>query len=303
MAAVALTLAAAGPASAALPAPGAPTHLVATPGDGSVTLTWDASIGTVSGYQVWRRNSDGAWSLIASTASSTLTYRDGGLTNGVPYTYAVRAFNADAASPSSRVLVGIPVAPPAPEPLCGSGGSAYQRLISTTPGLAGYWRLGDRAGTSACEVTGRNNGTYTGGFTLGSTAGLAGDQDKAARFDGSTGYVRVPDSGSLALGDSFSVEAWVKRGSLNGTGNQVIASKQSGSWVLMFDDRNRLALRRSNVGGVAASTTVVADTTRWHHVAVTKAGGSVHLYIDGADVTGPVGNRTMTSERLLPGGD
>ncbi len=291
-AAVVAALTASGPASAALAVPGTPRSLVAAPGNGVVKLTWAASRREPAGYDVWRLSGEGTWARIA-TSLSTRTYRDRGVTNGVGYTYGIRAFNDQGVSASSRLVSVVPLAPPAPPPRCGASSSAYQRLISSTPGLAAYWRLGDLAGTSACDVTGRNDGSYMGGFALGSTAGLAGDADAAADFDGSTGYVSVPDSASLALGDSFSVEAWVRRASLGGGANQVVASKQTGSWVLMFDPKDRLVLRRSNVADVATSSAAVADTTSWHHVVATKAAGSVHLYIDGADVTGPVSDETM----------
>jgi hypothetical protein len=288
-----LALAGSGPASAAVTVPGAPRSLAATPGEGMVTLSWAASAGEPSGYYVWRRGSDGSWNRIASTSATTLTYSDAGLTTGMGFTYGIRAYNELGVSSSSSLVSAVPLAPPAPAPRCGAGNSRYQGLISSTPGLAGYWRLGELAGTSACEVTGRSDGAYRGGSALGASGALSGDSDTAARFDGSTGYVSVAHKPSLSLGDSFTVEAWVKRASLGGGSNQVIASKQGRSWALMFDPRNRLVLRRPKVAAVATSNTAVLDTTRWHHVVATKAGGSVHLYIDGAEVTGRVSNQTM----------
>lgn len=296
-AATVLVLAATGYASAAVTVPGAPRQLTAQAGDGQVTLNWGASSAEPAGYYVWRRTPDGAWSVLATTPVSTLSYTDSAAANGVGYTYGIRAVNDRGVSASSSLVTVAPAPASLPARRCGTSTSAYQRLISSTPGLRGYWRLGD-GGATACEVTGRNDGIYRGGFTLGAGAGLSGDQDRAAKFDGYTGSVSVPDSQSLSLGNSFTAEAWVKRGSLGG-GNQVIVSKQSGSWVLMFDGRDRLVLRRSNVGDVATSTVTVADTGRWHHVAATKSGGSVHLYLDGADVTGPVTNQTMV-ENLKP---
>jgi Concanavalin A-like lectin/glucanases superfamily len=50
--------------------------------------------------------------------------------------------------------------------------------------------------------------------------------------------------------------------------------------------------------GDVASTKTIADTSSWHYVAATKSGSSVHLYIDGADVTGAVANRTLSNNTL-----
>jgi hypothetical protein len=305
-AAIAMAVVALGPASPALAAsaPSAAGNLTAATGDGAVTLHWNASSGAPSGYYVWRTTPRSAWTMIASLPASTLTYEDRAVTNGSTYTYGIRAYNGSGVSASSNLVTAVPAGstppstpstpptPPASQTRCGAG-SAYQNLISSTPGLAGYWRLGDITGATACEMTGRNDGAYTGGYTLGTAGALPGDPDLAAAFNGTTGHVRVPDSPSLSLGDSFSVEAWVKRASISTSSNQVIASKQSGSWVLMFNSQNQLVLRRSNVDDVAASTTAVTDTAKWHHVVATKNGANVHLYIDGADVTGPVSNQTM----------
>jgi len=166
--------------------------------------------------------------------------------------------------------------------------------VTGTAGLVSYWRLGESSGPAAADGKGTNPGTYTGGFALGLAGAIAGDKDTAVSLNGSTGYVNVPDSASLAVGDSFSVEAWVKRGAVSTTSNQVIASKQSGSWVLMFDPSNELVLRQSGVADVTYSTAKLTDTASWHHVAATKSGAAVHLYIDGTDVTGPITNQTMS---------
>ncbi|MEA2470026.1 MAG: hypothetical protein QOE38_1025, partial [Thermoleophilaceae bacterium] len=181
---------------------------------------------------------------------------------------------------------------------CATGTSSYSSAVSGTSGLAGYWRLDDSGLPTACSATGVNPGSYQGGVTLGRQGAIAGDADAAAAFDGSTGDVSVPDAASLDLGDSFSVEAWVKRSTLGGSANQVVASKQNNAWVLMFNPSNQLVLRQSAVADVAVSNATVADTSAWHYVAVTKNGAAVHLYIDGRDVTGSVSNRTMADNTL-----
>ena len=122
---------------------------------------------------------------------------------------------------------------------------------------------------------------------------IGGDPDTAASFDGSTGWVSVPDAAVLDTEDSFTIEAWIRRGAISTASTQVVVSKQDGSWVLLVDEGNHLVLRRSRVADVASSTATIDDTTTWHHVAVTKNGASVHLYLDGSDVTGAISDSTM----------
>jgi Concanavalin A-like lectin/glucanases superfamily len=161
-------------------------------------------------------------------------------------------------------------------------GQTYPAAVHETAGLASYWRL---AGTTGAAIDSRasGDGTYTGAIARGQAGALARDRNSAARFDG--GYVSVPDSASVDLGDRLSIEAWVKRGA-NGA-NHVIAGKGNQSYVLWITG-DRLSLRKGSVGNVAQSTTTLTADTKWHHVAATKDGPDVHLYIDGQDVTGAV---------------
>src|SRR5436305_8372279 len=67
------------------------------------------------------------------------------------------------------------------------GNSAYATTITGTPGLVSYWRLGESSGTSACDSSGANGGSYQGGFSLGATAAIAGDPDPPLTLDGRSG--------------------------------------------------------------------------------------------------------------------
>src|SRR6478752_3699760 len=183
---------------------------------------------------------------------------------------------------------------PASAASCAPGRSAYSGVVSGTPGLVGYWRLGEPSGTVACDSTPANDdGAYMGGATLGAPGALAGDPDTALTLDSSTDQVSIPAAGSLNVGDTFTVEAWVKRADSKTGLTEVIASKQTGAWVLMFDENDRLTLRHSSIGNIASATAPTTDTN-WHYVVASKNGPSVHLYIDGTDVTGPVSNQTLT---------
>ena len=167
-----------------------------------------------------------------------------------------------------------------------------QLILGDEP--VGYWRFGDASGTSAKDSAGANNGTYLRGFRLGQPGMLA--DDTAVGLDGQTGSVSVPDSASLRTGDSFSVEAWIKRSFLStygGTeglfakGYQVFL--EGGNWL----SAGWIVLRKPNGDRIAQSTHGIVDTA-WHHVVVTKSGADVHIYLDGEDVTGEVANRKIT---------
>ena len=75
--------------------PGAPTNLTATPGNEQITLTWTPPAGTVTGWELLvRTDTDtGSWMSITPSGTTTESYTVTGLTNGVQYTFLVRAVN------------------------------------------------------------------------------------------------------------------------------------------------------------------------------------------------------------------
>ena len=247
-------------------------------------------------YQWLRCDASGA-SCLPIAAATTQTYIVASADVGSTLRVAVTASNAGGSSApaSSQQTEVVP---------CSAAQSAYSGVISSTAGLMGYWRLGESSGTTACDsTTQQNNGTYSGGFTLGAPGALQADPATAVSFDGLSGQMSVPAASSLNVGDTFSIEAWVERGR-SGTGsNEVIASKQNNAWVLMFNESDRLALRQSTVGEVATANVATTDTGNWHYAVATKNGSSVHLYLDGVDVTGSVANHTManSSQPLVVG--
>jgi hypothetical protein len=164
-----------------------------------------------------------------------------------------------------------------------------------TDGPAGYWRLGETSGSAVDETGHAAGGTYTGGVTLGVPGALAGDSNFAARFDGSSGYVRVPDNSSLHVGDSFTYELWVKRGATQGV-TQRFMHKGAGAPALGFGTSNKVVLIPGGAGATAtANSTITITDQNWHYIVATKNGTETHLYVDGTDRTSPATNTTMTS--------
>ncbi len=75
-----------------VPVPGipAPAYLLATVGDGTVTLTWDPMTDfDIAGFRIYRSEGDN-FTLLATQPSST--YTDTGLDNGETYIYRVQCF-------------------------------------------------------------------------------------------------------------------------------------------------------------------------------------------------------------------
>ncbi|MGA7842202.1 MAG: glycoside hydrolase family 44 protein, partial [Candidatus Acidiferrales bacterium] len=127
-------------ATPVLPAPSAPTGVVATAGNAQVSLTWAASSGA-SGYHVKRSIVSGAETQISAPTSNS--YTDTGLTNGTKYFYVVSAVNSGGESGNSSEVSATPsaplTAPATPTGLQATGGNAQVSLSwSASTGATSY---------------------------------------------------------------------------------------------------------------------------------------------------------------------
>jgi subtilisin-like proprotein convertase family protein len=149
----------------------------------------------------------------------------------------------------------------------------------------GYWRFGEAPpSTVLTDSSGHaNNGTYLNGVTLGQPGAIAGDT--AASFDGVNDTGRVPDSASLDVGDSFSVEGWVKRSSTT-KATELFNKGANGLQLTVMNagSGNQVWLRKAGVTTIARSTVGVPADGAYHHIVATKDGpGSAQIYIDGLE--------------------
>lgn len=152
----------------------------------------------------------------------------------------------------------------------------YAQAVTDTPGLLAYWRLGERTGTAAADVTGRAPGSLLGGVGLGAHGGLSIDADTAARFDGIDDELQAGGSG-LALAGAGTLEGWF----FWEAGVALLRdSTGGGGWILAYDSGGQIAYR---VGGTTFTTALKTAALRdgWHHVALTVQAGATTFYVDG----------------------
>jgi hypothetical protein len=107
----------------------------------------------------------------------------------------------------------------------------------------------------------------------------------------------IPYNAAFDIGDTFTVEAWIKRGDTS-SAEEVIMCRDQGFYIGIIT--NQLMLARTSVASICKSTTTITDTTTWHHIVNTKTGATCKQYIDAVDVTGAITNSTCTNGTTPP---
>lgn len=174
-----------------------------------------------------------------------------------------------------------------------SFGEVYPGMINQFSGLKAYWRMGESSGNLSDSSGNSNTMVANGTATYSVTGALTNNANTAITLNGnSANYFEAVNSSSLNVGDTFTISAWIKK-AVNGTYMGIIGRGTS-EYLLRMTDSNTLQLVKSGVSVIVSSTTTITDTN-WHHVAATKSGSTVKLYIDASDVTGTVTNATIVA--------
>jgi len=182
---------------AVVPAPAAPSGLLATPGDQEVTLTWDA-VATATSYNVYRATSSGALGTktkINAASITGLTYDDLAVTNATMYYYQVTAVNSGGESVGSTE---------ASAPVINLTGSTWNISETVRTNSCGSdigltvpftATITQAAGASAFSGTLSGGGSFTGTVS-GRTVTITGSEPYTAK--GHLGTLDFQSSGTWA---------------------------------------------------------------------------------------------------------
>ena len=139
-----------------------------------------------------------------------------------------------------------------------------------------------------------NGGTLNGGvdtitqsITLGVTAvndaPLAADDRPSLSFDGVDDYVSVPNSASLVMSATMTVEAWISP-DVSSNARQMIANKEGEYELAIFADGSlNFAFAEGGAWNWHSTGTTISRNA-WTHVAVTYDAGLVTTYVNGVSV-------------------
>ena len=157
-------------------------------------------------------------------------------------------------------------------------------VLADTP--AGYWRFNDLTTAVLADSSGNgNNGTYLGNPTLQVPGALVNDPaNKAVSFDGIDDIGRVPDSATLDVGSSFTLQGWVRRTSDAKTVTLFNKGTNGFQLVIMSGaSGGQVFLRKTNVSTIARSNNAVPADGLYHHIVATMNGNgsTAKIYVDG----------------------
>jgi predicted phage tail protein len=196
-----------GPASTVISAvpstpPSALQSVTATPGNGTVTLTWKAPTSNGGApIDYYRIAIFANGSLIAAPTTTELTYTAKGLTNGINHLFRIDAHNAAGVSPSSDVWTVPFTVPSAPlSPTATNKGGGYVRLTWNLPSSTGGSNVDNYAVYRATSSAGPWKEIGQTGCNCGYTAYDAGGLTNGTKY-----YFRVRGHNAAGWGAFSSV--------------------------------------------------------------------------------------------------
>jgi len=158
--------------------------------------------------------------------------------------------------------------------LMGGAVNARAQCVASPSGLVDLWS----AEGNVIDSIGTNNGTLVGGAMY-----APGEVGQAFSFDGSTGYVSIPDSPSLdQFTTNITIEAWIKVNQTNSDYNwRGLVTKGNSSWRMQeTPDVGRIYFAGSGLSTDLSGNRNLNDE-QWHHVATIYDGTNIYLYVDG----------------------
>lgn len=141
--------------------------------------------------------------------------------------------------------------------------------------------------------------TFSNYVATSGTAAASTTQQKVGPasmcFNGSTDYLTLVASTNYQFAGDFTIEFWVFATS---TGSGLVLSNSTGAGTDLIEFETNMGTVTFYAGGGGAELQVALGLNAWHHVAATRSGSTVSLYVDGVagglakSVSGTVGSAT-----------
>lgn len=157
-----------------------------------------------------------------------------------------------------------------------SGGSLAYSMDRGKPVLK--LDFNDGSGLQAMDRSGLTNRGALVGFPTDNSQWVAGNNNYALQFNGTSAYVDLGNSPATQLGNGLSISAWINVSSL---GNYALVSQpQTSGYTFQMTSAGELTF--GALGGTTVTSSGAGITTNeWTHVEVSYDGQTVYFYKDG----------------------
>lgn len=152
---------------------------------------------------------------------------------------------------------------------------SYYQELTADENTVGLWHMNEASGTSVADSSGNS---YTG--TAANTTVVAGKLGNARSFNGSSSAVaQASGSNANVIGD-ITIEAWINPTSFS-TAPAII--HKNSQFSIATDSSGNVSWADSSNWSYAnfGYTNIGLTTGSWQHLAITKTGSSVSIYLNG----------------------
>ena len=170
----------------------------------------------------------------------------------------------------------------------------YVAAILCEASLISYWRLDETNGTTAHDLVGGNNGTYTN-VILNQTPGYSPidsnpcvDLQKMPKGQGS--YVSIANYSAFDFfkkRSAFTLEGWIYVTNMNGSVQRLFSTDQinaPGGYMCGISGPNGLVFTTSGYNDYPVTLSTPLQAKVWYHIVFGFDGATFHYYVNGQSV-------------------
>jgi len=149
----------------------------------------------------------------------------------------------------------------------------------------GHWMLNSTNGITDLSPNG-NNGTASGGVTIGGTTNHYGQANGATAFDGVNDIINMGKNSSLQPTAAITLSIWAKSAATNPHCYVITKLRSGGSWLdyAMYVAPGSMGFGVTTANGWKNVSYTVSNANVWRHVVGVYNGSSLKLYVDNVEV-------------------